>query len=271
MNSMTIGFIGCGNLGESILSGILNIKFATPDRIFICNRTEASNNNICKKYQVRYANAVDLIKTCDIILIGVKPNDVGGILKVISKEVTKDKIIVSLAAGIKIEFIENRLPLFSKVIRAMPNVSSSVCCGSTCVVPNKVATDNDTSLVVQLFNSVGKTIVLPESYIHSFIALCGSSPAFVFMFIEALSDGAVRLGFPRQSSYEMACQTLMGAAKMLQESGKVPAQLKDKVCSPGGTTIEGLSTLERGAFRSLVIEAMNDCAAKSKMMEDQNI
>ncbi|CCW61816.1 unnamed protein product [Phytomonas sp. EM1] len=263
----TIGFLGCGSIAECIMRGILNSGFATSDKIYICNRTEASMNRLCEKYQVHRACATELVRICDFILIGVKPYDMTGVLDAISEEVTSEKIIVSMAAGITLEAIEQQLPPRSKVIRAMPNVSSSVCCGSTCVVQNKEVTANDTLMVVELFNSVGKAVVLPESTMHGFIALCGSSPAYVFLFIEALSDGAVRLGIPRQLSYELASQAVLGAAKMLQESGQGPAQLKDLVCSPGGTTIEALSTLEKGAFRSLVIEAMKDCANKSKRME----
>lgn len=264
---LTIGFLGCGNMAECIMAGLLKSRIIPAIKIYTCNRTESTQVRLESTYGVKGVSATELASKCNVILVGVKPYGVTEMLDTIGSSVQEQTIIVSMAAGITIESMEKHLPQGSKVIRVMPNLPCFVGAGMTSVTPNKFASDKDTALIVRLFESIGKAVVVSESAIHGVIGVCGSSPAYIFMFMEALADGGVRGGLPRDKAYEMACQAVLGSAKMLQETGKTPGALKDLVCSPGGTTIEAVRYLEKGGMRSAVIEAMIQCMDKSKEME----
>lgn len=267
-NDKTIGFLGCGSMGSCILNGIIKAAVVPADKIYVCNRTESKVKSLCTQYGVKGALATDLAQTCDIIFIGVKPYGVTAILDLISSQITSDKLVVSMAAGVNIDTMQKHLPPLSKIIRVMPNVPCLVGCGMTSVTPNAFASDADTAAIVKIFEAIGKAAIVAESGIHGVVAVAGSSPAYTFMFMESLADGAVQGGIPRAQAYELAAQAVIGAARMLQETGKAPGDLKDMVCSPGGTTIEAVRSLEKGGLRSAVIEAMVQCMNKSKEMEE---
>nr|AGT02777.1 1-pyrroline-5-carboxylate dehydrogenase [Angomonas desouzai] len=263
----TVGFLGCGSMAECIMAGALKNGALQPENTYVCNRTASTMERLSAQYGVKSATAVELTKKCDIVILAVKPYGILDMCKTISSEVTPDKIIISVAAAITIASMEKNLPAGTKVVRVMPNVPSLVGAGMNSVSSNSAVSKEDEEKVVELLKAVGKVEILPESSIHGVIGACGSSPAYVFLFLEALCDGAVHGGIPRKQAQEMCAQAVIGAAHMMQETGKSPAELKDMVCSPGGTTIEAVRYLEKGGMRSSVIEAMIACMNKSKELE----
>ncbi|KPI86101.1 pyrroline-5-carboxylate reductase (P5CR) [Leptomonas seymouri] len=254
-------------MAECIMAGLLRSSVVAPENVFVCNRTPSTNERLVSTYHVNSLPAEQLVAKADIIILGVKPHGVVPMLEMIKEKLTPHKIVISMAAGVPIATIENHCPPLAKVVRVMPNIPAFVGEGVTSVSSNFNVTPDEEAEVLKLFSSIGKTFVVAESAIHGVVGVAGSSPAYVFMFLEALSDGAVRGGLPRALSYEMAAQAVIGAAKMLQNSDKTPSALKDMVCSPGGTTIEAVRYLEKGGLRSAIIEGMVQCMEKSKEIE----
>lgn len=249
------------------MGGLLKAGAVRPENVFVCNRTASTNERLVATYNVKSVTADVLAASVDYLFLGVKPYGVVPMLDTIKEKLAAHTVVISMAAGVPMSTIENHCPPSAKVVRVMPNVPSFVGEGVTSVSCNPHVTREEEATIVGLFSSIGKAFVVAESAIHGVVGVAGSSPAYVFMFLEALSDGAVRGGVPRALSYEMAAQAVLGAAKMLQESDKTPAALKDMVCSPGGTTIEAVRYLEKGGFRSAVIEGMIHCMDKSKEFE----
>lgn len=257
-------------MGECVLAGLLNAKVLLPEQIVVCNRTESKMHRLKELYSVECAGQLDLVRQCSIVIIGVKPWAVTDLLKSIYSEITLDKLFVSLAACVSISVMQLHMPPKAKIVRVMPNLPCFTGTGVTSVSPNSHTSSEEAELVAGLFGAVGKSFIIEESQIHGVIGAAGSSPAYVFMFIEAMSDAAVRSGIPRAQSYEIVTQAVLGAAKMMQEMHKTPGELKDMVCTPGGTTIEAVRELERGGFRSTVFEAVTASVQKSRELEDAN-
>jgi pyrroline-5-carboxylate reductase len=199
----------------------------------------------------------------DILILAVKPNIYEKVIKEISSTVKQDVLIVTIAAGISIDFVEKSFGRDMKIVRTMPNTPALVGEGMSALSKNSRVTETELKEVISIFESFGKAEVIEEKLMDSIPAISGSSPAYVFMFIEALADGAVLRGMPRDKAYKFAAQTVLGAAKMVLETGEHPGSLKDKVCSPGGTTIEAVYTLEMNNFRGTVISAMESCTKKA--------
>ena len=264
---MKIGFIGTGNMGSSIIKGILSSKFEKSENINIFDLDKEKVNNLVKEYGVNAVNSEkELAENCDIIILSVKPHIIPIVLKNLSGNVKKDTIILTIAAGISISVIENALGEDKKVVRTMPNTPAQVLSGMTAVTFNKNIENSEKEIIFKLLNSFGKSVEIEEKLMHAYTGISGSLPAYVYMFMEALADGGVLCGMPRNKAYEIVAQTVAGSAKMLLETGKHPGQLKDEVCSPAGTTIEAVRVLENGNFRGNVIEAVAACTEKSKEM-----
>ena len=264
---MKIGFIGTGNMGSSIIKGILSSKFEKSENINIFDLDKEKVNNLVKEYGVNAVNSEkELAENCDIIILSVKPHIIPIVLKNLSGNVKKDTIILTIAAGISISVIENALGEDKKVVRTMPNTPAQVLLGMTAVTFNKNIENSEKEIIFKLLNSFGKSVEIEEKLMHAYTGISGSLPAYVYMFMEALADGGVLCGMPRDKAYEIVAQTVAGSAKMLLETGKHPGQLKDEVCSPAGTTIEAVRVLENGNFRGNVIEAVAACTEKSKEM-----
>lgn len=262
-----IGFIGCGNMGKAILGGILASKKIDKKDIFVSTRSEKSKNDIENEFGVKGAlDNKEVAKNSNILFLAIKPNIFKDVLLDIREEISEDTIVISIAAGISIENIEEWLGNRYKIVRAMPNTPAQVREAISAICPNKNVNEGELEEVCNIFNMFGKYELLEEKYFHGFIALCGSSPAYVFMFIEAMADAAVKLGIPRSKAYKMAEQAILGSAKLALETGKHPGELKDMVCSPAGTTIEAVIELENGGFRNTVIKALEKCAEKSQNM-----
>ena len=264
---MKIGFIGTGNMGSSIIKGILSSKFEENENINIFDLDKDKVNNLVKEYGVNAVNSEkELARNSDIIVLSVKPHIIPVVLKNLSENVKKDMIILTIAAGISISVIENALGEDKKVVRTMPNTPAQVLSGMTAVTFNKNIENSEKEIIFKLLNSFGKSVEIEEKLMHAYTGISGSLPAYVYMFMEALADGGVLCGMPRNKAYEIVAQTVAGSAKMLLETGKHPGKLKDEVCSPAGTTIEAVRVLENGNFRGNVIEAVAACTEKSKEM-----
>lgn len=271
MNTIRIGFIGIGNMGTALLKGfsssdlcknnIFNIFDRNPHKLEL----NTTNRNIFSKEKIS-----DLVNDSDIIILAIKPHQLEDILHQIKPYINTSKIIVSIVAGLSISFINKHLGNNLKIIRTMPNISALINKGVTLISPNKFVTENDINSITNLFNSVGITHVVPEDSLHDYTALTGSGPAYAFLLIDAMADGAVLLGIPKSKAYTLAAQTLLGASQLLIETNKLPCELKDQVCSPSGTTIEAIRVLEKNCFRSSIIEAMVNCSNKSKAISAEN-
>ena len=262
-----IGFIGCGNMGKAILGGLVASKLVPAENITVYNRSAKSVEAISQEFGSRGANSVDEVaKQADVLIVGVKPNMMANILGEIRDALKPNAIVVSIAAGVTLETLEFALKDGQKVVRVMPNTPALVNAGMSSITPNKQVSEDESALIVEIFSSFGRAEIVPEYLIHSVVGVSGSAPAYVFMFIEAMADAAVLGGMPRAQAYQFAAQAVMGSAKMVLETGKHPGELKDMVCSPGGTTIEAVKVLEQKGLRAAVMDAMQSCMAKSEEM-----
>ena len=265
--SKKIGFIGCGNMGSPILGGVIKSGFVSSDEIIVSTKTESSSKKIKDEYNVLTTLDSKMVaREAETLILAVKPNMYKQIVEEIEGELTEDKLIITIAAGITINNMEEWLGDDAKIIRTMPNTPALVGEAMSAVCPNKNISKEELEYCKKIFESFGECVELEEKYFDGFIAVAGSSPAYVYMFIEAMADGAVKLGIPRAKAYKMAAQSVLGSAKMVLETGKHPGELKDSVCSPAGTTIEAVAELEKLGFRNSVIQAMDKCAEKSKNM-----
>lgn len=262
-----IGFIGCGNMGRAMLVGLIKSGFKNKEDIMVSTRTQASADKLKNEFDVNVTiDNKEVVKSSDILVLAVKPNMYRDVIEQLKEEITKDKLIITIAAGISIENMEEWLGEDVKIIRTMPNTPALVGEAMSAVCANKNVSKEELEYSIGMFSSFGECVELAEKDFHGFTALCGSSPAYVFMFIEAMADGAVKLGIPRSKAYKMAAQSVLGSAKMVMDTGKHPGELKDMVCSPAGTTIDAVVSLEKSGFRNATIEAIIKCAEKSKSM-----
>jgi pyrroline-5-carboxylate reductase len=263
----TIGFIGAGKMAQAMISGILHTNLLSPENIIASALTENTLMEIKQRYQIRTSMSnLEVAKFADILILAVNPNVHTKVINEIKGFVKPDSIIITIAAGVTLENLNKAFGRKLKFIRTMPNTPSLVGEGMSVLCPNENVDSEDLEQVVQLFNSFGKTECLTESLMDAVPAISGSSPAYVYMFIEAMADGGVQQGIPRGQAYRLAAQAVLGAAKMVLETGKHPGQLKDDVCTPGGVTIEAVASLEKNQFRGAVLSAMKECTAKIKKL-----
>ncbi len=252
-----IGFIGCGNMGKAILGGLIWVYTPSPDKVAALH----------DQYGINAAqSAQEVAQVADIVFGAVKPNMMVKVLSDITSSLNKETLVVSIAAGVTLDQLARALGHDRKIVRAMPNTPSLVNAGMTSITPNALVTAEEVADVLNIFRCFGEAEVIAEAMIHPVVGVSGSAPAYVFMFIEAMADAAVLGGMPRAQAYKFAAQAVMGSAKMVLETGKHPGELKDMVCSPGGTTIEAVRELEARGFRAAVIEAMNKCMEKSELL-----
>lgn len=264
-----VGIIGTGNMGGAILHGIITANYVRPSELLVYDVSAKKMKQLCEEYNGQLRTAGDVLQVAeesDMILLCVKPNYVEDVIRQI-RPALNGKAIVSIAAGWTLDRLEEALKgSGASYMRVMPNTPAMVGEGMTAVCDESTLSDEDFDFAKGIFDSLGKTVILPESLFDGATALSGSGPAYVYMFIEALADGAVLQGIPRKKAYEMAAQTVLGSALMVLSTGSHPGELKDAVCSPAGTTIEAVASLEKNGFRSAVIDAVTACAEKSKKM-----
>lgn len=264
---MKIGFIGTGNMGAAIVAGYIKQYPDAQKNVFVYDKDTQKSKKLVDTYDIQCCESVEEIMTnSDAIILAVKPNIYSYVLEDIQQYAHEKHVIVSIAAGISISFMESFFKRPIKMVRTMPNTPALVGEGMTALSKNTYISDDEFNGIVDIFNAIGKTEIIDEKLMDVIPGISGSSPAYVYMLIEALADGAVLHGMPRNQAYKMGAQAVLGAAKMVLETSKHPGDLKDMVCSPGGSTIEAVAKLEEKGMRSAVIEAVDACTKKCKRM-----
>lgn len=260
-----VGFIGCGNMASAIIGGLIKNTPVTPDQIIAADAFEAAINKAKDSFGIAVTTDNKAVATdCEILFLSVKPQYYESVISEIKDVLTPNQVIVTIAPGKTLAWLAERLGFNIKIVRTMPNTPALVGEGITGVCKNDLVTDDEFATVMSLLAGFGLAEAVPESLMDAVVSVSGSSPAYVFMFIEAMADAAVRDGMPRAQAYRFAAQAVLGSAKMVLETGKHPGELKDMVCSPAGTTIEAVRVLEQNGFRSAVMEAMAACTAKCR-------
>lgn len=267
-----IGFIGTGQMGEAILRGFLEAGLFEPEDIYVMDILDSRLQYLKENFEISHLSSDEntsygyIVDNCDIVVLSIKPQ----VLKDIAESIkscnwNKEKhMIVSIMGGITTSFIEKYLPEIP-VVRVIPNTPMLVNVGASGIAPGKSASEKHAKLVHDMFKVLGVSYLVEEKHIDSITAISGCGPAYVYMMIEAMADGGVELGLPREMAQTLAAQTVMGGARMVLDTGEHPGKLKDKVCSPGGSTIAGVRALEQGAFRGTIMNAIE--AGKVRMEE----
>ena len=262
-----LGIIGCGNMGQAMLSGILKNKLYEPSDVIVSHLEEKALEEIHAKYGVKTTTDNKAVaEAADVLILSIKPYQFADVIPGITDVVDENTLVISIAAGMTIHAIIDHFGKAVHLVRTMPNTPALVGAGATGMCFTDMVTEEEKGKAIAIFESFGIVSVVPESMIDTIIGVSGSSPAYVFMFIEAMADAAVADGMARADAYRMAAQSVFGSAKMILETGKHPGELKDMVCSPAGTTIEAVRVLEEKGFRSAVIEGQMACVRKAKEM-----
>lgn len=262
---MNIGFIGCGNMGTAMLNGILQSGLGKAENLIASANSEATRNKIKNELKIQLAASnQEVAEFSDMMFLAVKPQYYAQVIAQIKDFVKPGQIIVSIAPGKTLAWLEELFGKPVKLVRAMPNTPAMVLEGMTAYCVNERITSQEKECIAQICRCFGKAEEVEESMMDAVTSVSGSSPAYVFMMIEAMADAAVAAGMPRAKAYTFAAQAALGSAKMVLETGLHPGALKDMVCSPGGTTIEAVRVLEERGMRSSVIEAMKACVEKAK-------
>lgn len=260
-----IGFIGTGMMGTAIIKSIAASGTVEPRYIYAYDIDGVRLSQLGDETGINTTSDMQqLAAVSEVIVIAVKPNIVGKVLDMIKNVFTADKLLISIAVGLPISLYLNALGTDKKVVRTMPNTPMLVGEGMTLVSCSERVTAQESENVLELFRCAGKAELMEEKLMSEVTALTSSSPAYVFMFIEAMADAAVLSGIPRAMAYRLGAQAVLGSAKLVLESGKHPGELKDQVCSPAGTTIEAVKALEKSGFRHAIIDAMEQCTMKAK-------
>jgi len=251
-----IGFVGAGQMATALAKGWQAAGLLGP-HCLAADPVEAARTAFTQRTGVPATyHTADLPSSCDVILLAVKPQLMSAALAELAPHLTPNHLLISIAAGYSLDTLAEQLAPGTRLVRVMPNTPALVGACASAYALNASASAEDAVAVQSLFAAVGSTARMPEHLLDAVTGLSGSGPAYAFVMIDALADGGVKMGLARDVAIRLAAQTLLGAAKMVLESGQHPAQLKDAVASPGGTTIAGLHALERGAFRSAIIDAV---------------
>ncbi len=263
---MKIGFVGCGNMAKAIIQGILEKGIVKAENITAADKLEEVVNAAKNKFGIQATTSnIEAVAGADVIVLAVKPQFLEDVITEIRDSVN-NQLIISIAAGKTMAWLDEHFGKEVKLVRCMPNVAALVGEAMTSVSCNSLVTEEEKKTACELIGSFGRYEMITENLMDAVIAVSGSSPAYVFMFIEAMADAAVAEGMPRDKAYQFAAQSVLGSAKMVLETGKHPGELKDMVCSPAGTTIAAVKVLEEKGFRSAVMEAMGACAEKNRSL-----
>lgn len=263
---MSIGFIGCGNMASAIIKGIINTNTINENEINVFDVYSPAIDKIKEKYNVNpLSSEIELADNSEIIVLAVKPNIISSVLEKI-KDNTNNKLIISIAAGKKIEFIQSFLSGDSRIIRVMPNINATVGEAISAYTANDNVTNEDKLITERILNGIGNVIYLDESQFPIYGVLGGCSPAFAYMFIEEMARAGVMNGMKKDVALKVAAQAVLGSAKMILESNEHPYELVDKVCSPGGTTIEGVTSLQADGFEKAIHNAINKSFEKDSKL-----
>ncbi len=264
-----IGFIGAGNMAEAIIKGLLNASILDSKSVWATDVRKERLDAIKSDFKINVTqDNRELVKKCDVLVLAVKPQNMEEVCQEIGDLVTEKKLVISVAAGVAIETIESFLQGKKKkkiaVVRTMPNTPAVVQEGATALSAGKHVSKSDMEVAHGIFKAIGKTVDVVETHLDAVTGLSGSGPAYIFTIIEALSDAGVKVGLPRDVSDILALQTMVGSARLAQETGKHPGELKAMVTSPGGTTIYGVHALEEGGIRSILMNAVEQATKRSR-------
>jgi len=262
-----LALIGAGKLGEGLLSSLLASQLIPAERVWATVAHQPRADYIAQKYGVRTGtDNPAAVAGAGLVLICLKPQQVRGFLQEVKKELRRDALLISVAASVTTGLIEGELGHAARIVRAMPNTPCLIRQGMTAIARGSHATDGDVQLAQELFRSMGRTAVADEKHMDAITGLSGSGPAYVYMMIESLAEGGVKLGLPRDLSTLLSAQTLLGASAMVLETGEHPAKLKDVVTTPAGCTIDGLLELEDGGLRVTLIKAVVRAGERARQL-----
>ncbi len=260
-----VGFIGAGKMATALAAGLCRAGFTTPAAVIACDLLPAAAKQFAAATGAGIvASVAEVAQRADVVVVAVKPQQVGSVLAELAGVLEVRHLVVSIAAGVSLEALCGTLGARRRIVRVMPNTPCLVGESASAFSVGGGATPDDARLVERMFAAVGLAIALPESLLDAVTGLSGSGPAFVYLMIEALSDGGVRMGLPRPVALQLAAQTVRGAARMVLETGTHPGELKDAVASPAGTTIAGLHALEIGGVRGCLMNAVEAATLRSR-------
>jgi pyrroline-5-carboxylate reductase len=266
-SKLTIGFLGAGKMATALAKGFIRAKLVTPRQIIASDPVSAAATAFAKEVGAKTtASNAEVAQFANVLILAVKPDQVPGVLADIREQFTEKHLLISIAAGVPIAKMEAGLGSNARLIRVMPNTPALVGASASAYSPGRFARPEDGELAQRLFSSVGIAFQMREYLLDAVTGLSGSGPAYVYLFIEGLSDGGVAAGLPRDIATKLAAQTVLGGAKMVLDTGLHPGALKDMVTSPGGTTIEGLHELEKGNLRATAISAVRAATEKSRKL-----
>ncbi len=264
---MKLGFIGTGNMASAIMGGVIKNNIFGANEIIGSDLFALAKEKVQKQFGIHVTDSnVEVVRQAEVFVLSVKPQFYAEVIAEIKDFVQENQIIITIAPGKTLAWLEEQFGKAVKIVRTMPNTPALVGEGMTAATANKYVTPEELEYIKTILSSFGKVEIIPERLMDAVVPVSGSSPAYVYMMIEAMADAAVSGGMPRPQAYQFAAQAVLGSAKMVLETGMHPGELKDMVCSPAGTTIEAVRTLEALGFRSAIIEAMKVCEEKSKNM-----
>lgn len=263
--SHTIGFLGAGNMAEAMIRGLVRGNHVSADRIAASDPRQERLDELRTEYGIDVTTQNrEVVQRCGLLVLSVKPQILDKVLREIGDQIKPGTLVVSIAAGVDTETIEEAVPEGVRVVRAMPNTPAMVGAGATAISAGKHASEADLATAKAMFDAVGITVQLDESLLDAVTGLSGSGPAYIFLILEALADAGVKVGLSRRNAQRLAAQTVMGSAKLLLETDEHPGRLKDMVTSPGGTAIAGLHTLEEGGLRTTLINAVETATKRAR-------
>jgi pyrroline-5-carboxylate reductase len=267
-----IGVIGTGNMGESLISGLIYARSSVPKNIICSDVRKEKLKSVKDAYGVVTTTSnIDVVKASEIVIYAIKPQIMASILRETASHLDMSKVIISIAAGVPLAAIESCLNKDLRLIRVMPNIAASVKEGAAAIAAGKHASKGDLKLATAVFDSVGKSIIIEEEFMDAITGLSGNGPAYIFLIVDALADAGVKMGLAREDALLLSAQSVLGAAKLLLETGEHPGKLKDRVTSPGGTAIAALHTLEEGGLRTTLINAVEVGTNRSKELGEMMI
>ncbi len=260
-----IGFVGCGNMGEALVKGLVEASVVEAGTLMVADTRGDRLADLERRYGVRIAkDNVELVRESDVVVLAVKPQIMKAVLTEISSSLSRRQLVISIAAGVATTTIRTGAGKDIRLIRVMPNTPALVLEGATAIAKAQGLEAGDLETAQEIFGAVGKVVVLEEDLMDAVTGLSGSGPAYVAVVIESLADGGVKMGLDRATAMLLATQTVLGAAKLLLETGVHPGSLKDMVSSPGGTSITGIAALEEGGIRTTFIKAVERATLRSR-------
>jgi pyrroline-5-carboxylate reductase len=259
-----MAIIGGGNIGAAILRGILRAQIVDPDQVSMVEINPERAQELSEKHKIQVVASCQDLESVEVALMAIEPHATLKVVRELNGALHKDSLVMSVAAGVTLRQMQSALPENQPIIRCMPNSPVLVAKGVTALARGGTANDDHINTAMEIFGAVGSVVEIDERHINAVTALSGSGPAYVYVFVEALSDAGVRLGLDRKTAFTLAAQTVTGSAQLVIESGKHPAQLKEMVTSPGGTTIAALHSMERAGFRGIVMDGVKEAHDRAR-------